>query len=51
MIDPLAHFGILHGCGAAMSNCKTTICMHPCEGRLHLDAVIGEGCGLLRIKS
>ena len=45
------HFGIVHGCGTAMNNCKTTICMPQCESRLHLDAVVGEGCGLLRIKS
>ena len=33
-----------------MNNCKTKICRPPRESRLHLDAVVGEDCGLLRIK-
>ena len=36
---------------STIDNCKTTICMPQCESRLHLDVVVGEGCGILRIKS
>mgnify|MGYP003333941950 CR=1 FL=1 len=33
-----------------MNDGKTTICMPPRESLLHLDAVVGEDCGLIRIK-
>ena len=34
-----------------MNNGKTTICMLPRESLLHLDAVLGEDCCILRMKS